>query len=149
MNSTPDYGTPRNNMATLRIEAKPHLPVWMMVVQPFNFFAGYEVFAYVDDREYVLKSKKKVLEIPLFAGTHTVQLSPKKKSTGKLLQGAGNALKFAGALVGSGNTYLAGSVLNLTDQLMSGTGGEISLGAGETFTVKVKLNWRGALVQDE
>ena len=146
---TTDYGTNQNNMATLRIEAKPNLPTWMMVVQPLSFFAGYKVFAYVDDKEYVFKSKKKFLEIPLFAGTHSVQLSSTKKSTGKLLKGAGNALKFAGAITGSGSTYFAGSTLSHAEAFLSSTGGEISLEAGETFAVKVRLNWRGSLVQDE
>ena len=144
-----DYGTSRNNMATLRIEAKPNLPVWAMVVQPLNFFVGYKVFAYVDDREYVLKSKKKVLEIPLFAGTHTVQLCSKKKSTSKLMQTAGKALEFVGAVGGSTDIYATGTLLRFTDALLSSTGGEISLEAGQTLTVKVKMKWTGGLVSYE
>jgi len=134
-----DYGTSRNNMATLRIEAKP------AVVGLF----GYMVFAYVDDREYILKSRKKVLEIPLFAGTHTVRLSPKKKSTSKLMQTAGKALEFVGAVGGSTDVYATGTLLRFTDALLSGTGGEISLEAGQTLTVKVKMKWTGGLVSYE
>ena len=112
---------------------------------------GYKVFAYVDDKKYVLKSKKKVLEIPLFAGTHTVQLlsRPKKKYMGKLMQGASNLLKFTGASTGSRDLYLFGSVLEPTDESAFGMEGKISLAAGETFTVKVKLHWTGAIVKDE
>ena len=70
---------PVGGLATLRIVARKHLPVWMMVVQPLNFFMGYKVYISVGDQEYVLKSKKRQMDIQVVPGVHFVRISSVSK----------------------------------------------------------------------
>ncbi len=140
--------TPVAGMATLRVSCQPHLPLWCMIVQPINYFAGYKVYISVDDQNYVLKSKKKQLDIPVSIGTHQVRISSMGKKSAKAMKFAGAAMMFTGAVTGSGSTIYAGAAIEDLGQAFSNDGVSISFDSNELVPFSVKLAWNGAIVED-
>ena len=139
---------PNAGMATLRVSCRPHLPIWMIVVQPFNYFRGYKVHISIDQHNYVLKSKKKQLDIPVSVGTHQVRISSVSKTTAKLMRFAGTAMAFTGAVTGSGSTVYAGAALEDLGGAFSDQGIAINFDANELLPLAVKLAWNGTIVED-
>ena len=140
--------TPTAGMATLRISCRPHLPIWMMIVQPLYYFLGYKVHISVDENNYVLKSKKKQLDIPVSVGKHQIRIASIGKKSAKAMKFAGIAMAFTGAVVGSGSTVYAGAALEDLGNAFSDDGTPFSFEANELFPVSVKLAWNGAIVED-
>jgi len=143
--STP---APAGGLATLRIIARKHLPVWMMIVQPFNCFSSYKVYISVDDQEYVLKSKKQQLDIPVVPGVRFVRISSKSKKQAKGMQLIGKATQFVGTVYGSGSTYVVGNVLDNVGAALSKDGIKVEFKPGEIEQIKVKANFMGQIVED-
>lgn len=141
--------TPVAGMATLRISCRPRLPVWMMVVQPFCLFVGYKVHISVDDRNYMLKSKKKQIDIPVSIGTHVLRISSISKKGAKALKFAGAATSFVGVATGSGATVYAGAAANDIGRYSLKNGFSVSFSANELVPIAVKLAWNGSIVEDE
>ena len=141
--------TPMAGMSTLRVSCRVHLPVWMMIVQPFNYFQGYKVYISVDDQDYVLKSKKKQIDIPVSVGTHYVRISSMSKKSAKALKFGGIAMAFAGAVAGSGATVYAGADVEDLGDAVSKEGKKISFASDELKAVSVKLAWNGSIVEDK
>lgn len=141
--------TPTAGMATLRVSCRTHLPVWMMVVQPLSFFSGYKVYISVDDKNYVLKSKKKQLDIPVSIGTHTVRISSISKGKAKMLKFAGAATAFVGAVTGSGATVYAGDEVNSLGNESLNDDISVSFNANELVPIAVKLAWNGVIRKDD
>lgn len=141
--------TPAAGMATLRISCRPHLPIWMMVCQPLCWVTGYKVHISVDDKNYVLKSKKKQIDIPVPVGTHTVRISSISKKGAKALKFAGNATAFVGVATGSGATVYTGDAVNRLGNDSLKDGFSVSFGTNELVPIAVKLAWNGAIVEDE
>ena len=141
--------TPVAGMATLRVSCRPHLPLWIMIMQPINYFAGYNVYISVDDQNYVLKSKKKQMDIPVSIGTHQVRISSMTKKSAKALKFAGKAMMFAGAVAGSGSTIYTGAAVEDWGQAFSHDGIAISFDSNELCPIAVKLSWNGAIVEDK
>ena len=139
--------TPSAGMATLRISCRPNLPLWMMI-QPLNYFLGYKVHISVDEQNYVLKSKKKQLDIPVSVGTHRVRVSSIGKKTAKAMKFAGMAVAFTGAVTGSGSTVYAGSALEDLGNAFSDDGVSVPFDSNELKVLSVKLAWNGAIVED-
>ena len=138
-----------NGMATLRIIARKHLPVWMMVVQPVNCLIGYKIYISVGNQEYVLKSKKQQIDIPVVPGVHNVRISSTSKKRAKLMKGIGIAAQFVGAVAGSSSTYVVGSVLDDVGGALSNDGINVQFEPGEFMEVKVKMNFLGHVVEDD
>ena len=141
--------TPIAGMATLRISCRTKLPTWMMIVQPFNYFSSYKVYISVDDQNYVLKSKKKQLDIPVSVGTHKIRISSTSKKSAKTLKFAGKAMAFTGAVLGSGSAVYAGAAVEDLGNAFSNEGTEYSFDANELYAIPVKLSWNGGIVEDE
>ena len=141
--------TPVAGMATLRVSCRPHLPVWMMIMQPVLYFGGYNVYISVDDQNYVLKSKKKQMDIPVSIGTHQVRISSMTKKSAKALKFAGKAMTFVGAVNSSGATIYAGAALEDWGAAFCHNGVAISFDSNELLSVPVKLSWNGAIVEDK
>ena len=139
---------PVSGMATLRIVARKHLPVWMMVIQPISYFSSYKVYISVGDQEYVLKSKKQQIDIPVVPGVHNVRISSSSKKQAKVMKGIGMATQFVGAVWGSGSTYVVGSILDDVGGALSKEGVNVEFEPGEFMEVKVKLNFMGQIVED-
>jgi len=141
--------SPVAGMATLRVSCRPHLPLWMMIVQPFSYFSGYKVYISVDEQDYVLKSKKKQIDIPVSNGNHRVRISSVGKKSAKAMKFAGMAMEFSGAVTGSGSTIYAGAALEDLGNAFSNDGVSISFDSNELLTVSVKLAWNGTIVEDK
>lgn len=141
--------TPVAGMATLRISCRTRRPLWMMLFQPVLCFVGYKVFISVDEQNYVLKSKKKQLDIPISVGTHQVRIASMSKKSAKAMKFAGMAMAFTGAVTGSGATVYAGSALEDLGHAFSDDGVAISFDANELVTFSVKLAWNGSIVEDK
>ena len=141
--------TPVAGMATLRVSCKRHLPLWMMIIQPLNYFSGYKVYISVDDQNYVLKSKKLQLDVPVSIGTHLVRISSMSKKGAKALRFAGRAMTFAGAVTGSGSTVYAGAAVEDLGAAFSDKGVSIDFEANELVPIAVKLAWNGTLAEDK
>ena len=141
--------TPVAGMATLRVSCRPHLPLWIMIMQPINYFAGYNVYISVDDQNYVLKSKKKQMDIPVSIGTHKVRISAMTKKSAKAMNFAGKAMVFAGATASSSATISVGSFFEDWGKAFSDDGIDISFAANELLAIPVKQSWNGAIVKDE
>lgn len=139
---------PTAGMATLRVSCRPHLPVWMIVLQPLNYFRGYKVHISIDGLNYVLKSKKKQLDIPVSVGTHLVRISSVSKTAAKVMKFAGTAMAFTGAVTGSGSTLYAGSALEDLGGAFSDEGIVINFDTNELLPLAVKLAWNGSIVED-
>lgn len=141
--------TPVAGMATLRISCRPRVPVWMMVMQPLCFFFGYKVHISVDDKNYMLKSKKKQIDIPVSIGTHVLRVSSISKKGAKALKFAGAATSFVGVATGSGATVYAGAAVNDIGRDSLKNGFSVSFSANELVPIAVKLAWNGSIVEDE
>lgn len=141
--------TPVAGMATLRVSCRPNLPLWAMIVQPINYFVGYKVHISVDDQNYVLKSKKKQLDIPVSIGTHQIRISSKSKKSAKTLKFIGSTLLFAGAVTGSGSTVYAGAALEDFGEAFSNDGISVSFAANDLLFIPVKLAWNGSIAEDK
>ena len=141
--------TPVAGMATLRISCRPHLPLWMMMVQPLNYFSGYKVYISVDEQNYILKSKKKQLDIPVSIGNHQVRISSMSKKSAKGLKFAGKALLFAGAVTGSGSTVYAGAAIEDLGTAFSDDGISVIFASNELLSIPVKLAWNGTVTEDK
>ena len=100
-------------------------------------------------RLYLLKSKKKQLDIPVSIGTHNVRISSMSKKHAKALKFAGMAMAFTGAVTGSGSTIYAGAAIEDLGQAFSDDGVSISFDANELYPVSVKLSWNGNIVEDK
>ena len=140
---------PVGGLATLRIVARKHLPVWMMVVQPLNFFMGYKVYISVGDQEYVLKSKKRQMDIQVVPGVHFVRISSVSKKRAKVMKGIGMATQLVGGVLGNGSTYVLGSVMEDVGGALTKEGRKVGFEAGEFMEYKVKLNFMGKVVEDK
>lgn len=141
--------SPMAGMATLRISSRTHLPLWMMIVQPFNYFSGYKVFISVDEQNYVLKSKKKQIDIPVSVGTHQVRISSVSKKSAKAMSIAGKLMAFSGVVTDSGATVYAGAALEDLGAFFSDKGVSVSFDENELVAISVKLAWNGAIVEDK
>ena len=146
--STVDTAPSRSGLATLRVKCRKHLPIWMMVIQPVNYFMSYKVYISVGDQEYVLKSKKEQIDISVVPGVHNVRISSTSKKQAKVMKGVGIATQFIGAVVGSGSTYVVGSVLDDVSGALSNDGVNVEFEPGEFMEVKVKPNFMGRIVED-
>ena len=140
---------PIAGMATLRISCRPHLPVWMMIMYPINYFAGYNVYISVDDQNYILKSKKLQLDVPVSVGTHKIRISSMSKKSAKAMKFAGAAMMFAGQVAGDTSTVYAGSALEDWGRAFSGDGISVTFAPNELYPIAVKLGWNGALAEDK
>ncbi len=140
---------PAAGMATLRVSCRPHLPLWIMIVQPIYYFFGYKVHISVDEQNYVLKSKKKQIDIPVSIGTHQIRISSVGKKSAKVMKFAGMAMAFTGAVTGSGSTIYAGAALEDLGNAFSDNGVSISFDSNELLPISVKLSWNGAIVEDK
>ena len=132
----------------LRVTARKHLPAWMMVVQPINCLFGYKVYISVGDQDYVLKSKKRQIDISVVPGVHNVRISSTSKKRAKVMKGIGMATQFVGAVVGSGSTYVVGSVVEDVGGALSRDGVNVQFEPGEFMELKVKMNFMGQIVED-
>ena len=141
--------SPVAGMATLRISCRPHLPLWMMIVQPLNYFCGYKVYISVDNQDYVLKSKRKQLDIPISVGTHSIRISSVSKKSAKAMNFLGSAIMFTGAVAGSSSAICAGSAMEDLGAAFSDQGIDVSFEANEVLPVSVKLAWNGMITEDE
>lgn len=144
-------GTPApiSGLATLRVIARKHLPIWMMVVQPLSYFSSYKVYISVGDQEYVLDSKKEQIDIQVVPGVHNIRISSTSKKQAKLMKGVGIATQFVGAVVGSSSTYVVGSVLDDVGGALSKDGVNVQFEPGEFMELKVKANFMGQIVEDD
>ena len=141
--------TPVAGMATLRVSCRKHLPLWMMIVQPVNFFSGYKVYISVDDQNYVLKSKKKQIDIPVVAGTHKVRIASLSKKTSALISFIGKFFRFAGGVTSSGTTIIMGAAMKDLGNAFSNIGTNVSFDQNELVPVSVKLAWNNMIVEDK
>lgn len=141
--------TPIAGMATLRISCRPNRPLWIMMIYPVTYFLGYKVHISVDEQNYVLKSKKKQLDIPVSVGTHRVRISSVGKKMAKAMKFAGMAMAFTGAVTGSGSTVYVGAALEDLGGAFSKDGVSLSFDPNELVAVSVKLAWNGAIVEDK
>ena len=141
--------TPVAGMATLRVSCRKHLPLWGMIVQPLNYFRGYKVHISVDEQNYVLKSKKRQLDIPVSIGTHWVRISSMSKKSAKLMKFVGMAMSFTGAVTSSGSTIYAGTAIEDLGEAFSKDGVSITFDANELLPISVKLAWNGLIVEDK
>lgn len=141
--------TPVAGMATLRVSCRPHIPVWMMIIQPINYFSSYNIYISVDDQNYVLKSKKKQLDVPVSIGTHQVRIASMSKKTAKVMRFAGKAMVFAGAVTSDASTVCIGASIEDWGAAFSDNGVAISFAANELVCVPVKASWNGAIVEDK
>ena len=119
-----------------------------MIVQPINFFFSYKVHISVDDQNYVLKSKKRQLDIPVSVGTHQVRISSVSKKRAKMMKLAGTATAFIGRVAGSGSTIYAGAAIEDLGNAFSDNGVPISFESNELIYIPVKLAWNGSIVED-
>ena len=103
----------------------------------------------VGDQEYVLKSKKKQLDIQVVPGVHNVRISSTSKKQAKLMKGIGMATQFVGAVTGSGSTYVVGSVLDDVGGALSKEGVNVQFEPGEFMELKIKMNFMGQIVEDD
>ncbi|MBQ8310502.1 MAG: hypothetical protein IJX80_05760 [Clostridia bacterium] len=140
---------PSAGMATFRISCRPRLPLWMMIVQPISYFVGYKVHISVDNQNYVLKSKKKQIDVPVAIGTHQVRISSVGKKTAKAMKFAGAAMAFTGAVTGSGSTIYAGAAMEDLGNAFSDNGVAITFNPNELVPISVKLAWNGVIVEDK
>lgn len=140
---------PTAGMATLRVSCRAHLPVWLIVMQPLNYFRGYKVYISVDDQNYVLKSKKKQIDIPVSVGTHRVRVSSISKTGAKTMKFVGAAMAFTGAVTGSGSTVYAGATLEDLGGAFSDKGISVAFDSNELVPLSVKLAWNGLIVEDK
>ena len=141
--------TPTAGMATLRVSCPVHLPLWMMIVQPFNYFNSYKVYISVDDQNYVLKSKKKQMDIPVSIGTHQVRISSMSKKSAKAMSIAGKLMVFSGAVTDSSSAVYAGAALEDIGAFFSDKGIKVSFEENELVAIPVKLAWNGTIVEDK
>lgn len=141
--------TPVAGMATLRVSCRARLPLWMIILQPLNYFRGYKVHISVDKQNYVLKSKKHQLDIPVSVGTHQVRISSIGKKSAKALKFAGMAMAFTGAVTSSGSTIYAGAALEDLGDAFSNDGISVAFDANELLPISVKLAWNGSIVEDK
>ena len=141
--------TPVAGMATLRVSCSPHVHLWMMIVQPFSYFSHYNVYISVDDQEYLLKSNKKQIDIPVSVGTHQIRISSKSKKMVKAMKFAGMATAFVGSVLGSGSTIYAGAAMEDLGNAFSNDGAPITFNSNELKTVSVKHTWLGTLKEDD
>lgn len=141
--------TPTAGMATLRVSCPPNLPLWMIILQPLNYFRGYKVHISIDEQNYVLKSKKKQIDIPVSVGTHRVRVSSVSKTTAKLMKFAGSATAFVGAVTGSGSALYTGAVIEDLGGAFSDDGVTVAFESNKLLTLSVKLAWNGSIVEDD
>lgn len=141
--------TPIAGMATLRVSCRKHLPRWVIILQPLNYFQGYKVFISVDEKEYVLKSKKQQIDIPVSVGTHQVRISASSKKSAKITKLAGTAMAFVGAVTGSGSTVYAGAAIEDLGDALSDNGVPIAFDSNELLSISVKMAWNGSIVEDK
>lgn len=137
-----------SSLATLQVVARKHLPLWMMI-QPVNLFMGYKVYITVDDQEYVLKSKKRQIDIQVVPGVHFIRISSKSKRQLKAMKIIGAAAQFAGAVAGSSGTYVLGSVMEDVGGALLKDGANVEFEPGEYMEYKVKMNFMGQIVEDK
>ena len=140
---------PIAGMATLRISCRTHLPIWMIILQPLNYFRGYKVYISVDEQNYVLKSKKKQIDIPVSVGSHRVRISSVSKTGAKAMKFVGAAMAFTGAVTGSGSTVYAGAALEDLGGAFSDEGIFATFDPNELVPLSVKLAWNGSIVEDK
>ena len=141
--------TPTAGMATLRVSCRPHPPVWMMVVFPITYILGYKVHISVDNQNYVLKCKKKQIDIPISIGTHQIRIAALSKKSAKAIKVLGVATSFIGAALGSGSTVYLGSSVEDLGEAFSDKGIAINFESNELLTIPVKLAWNCVIVEDE
>ena len=141
--------TPMAGMATLRVSCRKHLPLWMMILQPLTYFQGYNVHISVDEQNYVLKSKKYQIDIPVAIGTHQVRVSSMSKKSAKALKFVGMATVFAGAVTSSGSTIYTGAAIEDLGDAFSDNGVPVSFESNELVAISVKLAWNGTIVEDK
>lgn len=141
--------TPVAGMATLRVSCRPHLPLWVMILQPLNYFRGYKVHISVDEQNYVLKSKKKQIDIPVSIGTHQVRVAGVSKKSAVLLKWLGTVMVVGGAANGDGSTVYTGAALEDLGAAFSEMGVPMSFEANELLSIPVMLSWNGALIEDK
>ena len=141
--------TPMAGMATLRVSCRVHLPLWARIVQPFNNFIGYKVFISVDEQNYVLKSKKKQIDIPVSVGTHQVRISSMSKKSAKAMSIAGKLMVFSGAVTDSSSAVYAGAALEDLGAFFSDKGISVSFDENELVAIPVKQAWNGMIVEDK
>ena len=135
--------TPVAGMATLRVSCKSGF------LQTLNFFAGYYVHISVDDQIYVLKSRKKQMDIPVSVGTHKVRIALTGKKYAKAVKFAGSAMVLAGSAMGSSTSIYMGAAMEDWGKAFSGDGVDISFAAEELLAIPVKLSWDGSIVEDK
>ena len=102
----------------------------------------------MDDQEYVLKSRKQQIDIPVVPGVRFVRISSKSKKQTKSMQLIGKATQFVGAVCGSGSTYVVGNVLDNVGAALSKDGIHVEFKPGEIEEVRVKANFMGQIVED-
>ena len=141
--------SPVAGMATFRVSCRKHLPLWMMIVSPVNFFRGYKVHISVDDQKYVLKSKKLQMDVPVSIGTHNVRLAAMSKRSAKALRFLGTAVAFTGAVTSSGAAIYAGAAMEDLGAAFSDNGVSVHFEANELVHIPVMLAWNGAIVEDK
>ena len=142
--------TPVAGMATLRVSCRPHYPLFMLIMQPLGYFGSYQVYISVDDQNYILKSKKKQIDIPVSIGTHQVRIASMSKKAAKAMKFAGKAVVFAGAVAGDTSTVCIGASIEDWGAAFSGNGVAVSFAANELVSVPVKLSWNcTAIVEDK
>ena len=140
--------TPIAGMATLRISCAPRRPLLMIILSPLFYFIGYKVHIYVDEQHYVLKSKKKQIDIPVSIGTHLVRISSVSKTSAKVMKFFGSATAFIGAVTGSRATLYTGAVIEDAGGAFSDDGVFVDFEPNKLLTLSVKLAWNGSIVED-
>jgi len=145
--------TPLAGMATLRVSCKHRLPILTVIFCPFillfSKFLGYKVYISVDDQNYVIKSNKKQIDIPVSVGTHQVRIAHMSKKSAKATRFLGTAMTFVGAVTGSRSTVFAGSQVEDLGAAFSDNGVPVTFDPNELVVIAVKQAWNGNIVEDD
>ena len=124
--------TPVAGMATLRVSCNPRVQRILCLI------SYYHIYISVDDQEYLLKSNKKQIDIPVSVGTHQIRISSKSKKMVKAMEIVGKATAFIGGVTGSGSTIYAGAAMEDLGKAFSNDGTPITFESNELKTVSVK-----------
>ena len=140
--------TPTAGMATLRVSCRPRGARWTMIAF-IGYLQGYKVFISVDNQNYVLKSKKKQIDIPVSVGTHEVRISSVSKKSAKAMSIAGKLMVFSGAVTDSSSAVYAGAALEDLGAFFSDKGIKVSFEENELVAIPVKQAWNLSIVEDK
>lgn len=141
--------TPPTGLATLRIQSTKYRHPFFMVMNlttPWTW--GYKVYIHVDDKEYILKSKNGMLEIPVVPGEHWLHVSAAHHNltTENNLRKAAGFTEEVAAIGGFTNVAAVSHIVRTTTIDLSDYTKEY-FAPNELKVIRVKMNIHGKLVE--